>query len=416
MNAMTRKDKRAWTGLGLLLLTGMCPATPLVGQAPPAAIQFKPLLLTVDANEGIDVADVDQDGVPDIIAGRNWFPGPDYRPRPLRTIEDWNGYVESNGDFAYDVDQDGWVDVVAGSFLPTQVHWYRNPGAEGLKLGQLWKPSQLADTEISQNEASFLRDLDGDGTPEWITNSWNAKNPVTVWKFDRQEQTAESPAQHVLRKIVIGRAGHGHGMGFGDLNMDGREDILVAQGWYERPAEGAFAGEQLWTHHPDWSLSHVSCPMLIKDVDGDGRNDILWGHGHGYGLHWWRATGTNDEGQLTFDKQVIDERYSQAHVLHLADLDGDGQDELITGKRVRAHNGNDPGGKEIPCMYYYRWDAANQQFERFTIDEGHIGTGLQIRSADLDADGDVDLAVAGKDGTWVLLNQRLAPAAPGKQP
>ncbi|MEO2008387.1 MAG: hypothetical protein ABGX22_06820, partial [Pirellulaceae bacterium] len=81
--------------------------------------------LTVDGNEGIDVADFDKDGKLDVIAGRSWYAAPEFVPRPVRTIEDWNGYVESNGDYAYDVDGDGWIDVIAGSFRPTEVHWYK---------------------------------------------------------------------------------------------------------------------------------------------------------------------------------------------------------------------------------------------------------------------------------------------------
>ncbi|MEL7499965.1 MAG: VCBS repeat-containing protein [Planctomycetota bacterium] len=401
-------------------------------QQPVAGVKFIPTLLMIDANEGIDIADVNNDGSLDIVAGRNWYAAPEFKPRPLRNIDDWNGYVESNGDQTYDVDGDGWVDVVAGSFRPSEIYWYRNPGSEGLKLGQLWKPNLLVDTKFSQNEMCFLRDIDGDGKPEWIFNSWNKQNPVIVWSFAKEpaspsdskpktnqkanqktnqkkqpkknQGTPKSSSRYVLKQHVIGTETHGHGMGFGDINNDGHEDVLVSTGWYERPAKNPLTSGP-WKFHADWSLPHASCPMIVRDLNADGKNDLVWGHGHGYGLHWWELDGTDEEGKLQFKPHLIDDRYSQAHTIHFADLDGDKQDELITGKRVRGHNGKDPGGKEFACMYYYRWNPEKLEFQRFTIDEGHIGTGLQIRSADIDGDGDIDLAVAGKEGTWLLENQ-----------
>ena len=378
-------------------------------------LKFKPKLLTIDANEGIDIADIDGDGKLDIVAGRNWYQAPEFAPRPLRLIEDWNGYVESNGDFCLDVDKDGWVDVVAGSFLPSKVHWYKNPGAESLKLGQIWPKQVLVDTELSQNEASFLHEFDGDSEPEWITNSWNKANPVVVWKFvattgaesvtGKDEPPAETGmiATQALEKHVVGINGNGHGMGFGDINNDGREDILVADGWYERPEGDALT--KTWDFHADWDNLQASCPMLVRDVNGDGKNDLVWGKGHDYGLYWWQRDGESDDGKLKFKQHVIDDRFSQPHAIHFSDIDGDGNEELISGKRVRAHNGSDPGGKDIPCMYYYKWNADSVSFDRFVIDEGHIGTGLQIRTADLNDDGKLDIAVAGKDGTWILFNQ-----------
>lgn len=378
-----------------LLPTGFASA-----QTNAQGVQFCPTLLTVDANEGIDIADVNNDGSLDIVAGRNWFAAPDFKPRPLRSIDDWNGYVQSNGEHLYDVDNDGWIDVVAGSFLPSEIYWYQNPGKEGLKQGKLWKKQLLVDTKFSQNEMCFLRDFDGDGKPEWIFNSWKKQNPVIAWSF---QKTNKQPASFVLKPHVIGDQTHGHGMGFGDVNQDGREDVLVSTGWYERPENDPLSGKP-WKFHADWSLPHASCPMLVRDINGDGNNDIVWGHGHNYGVYWWEYQGTQ-EGKLNYQQHVIDDRYSQAHAIHFADIDGDGADELITGKRVRAHNGKDPGGKERPCMYYYKWDASAQSFHRFVIDEGHIGIGLQIRTADIDGDGDIDIAVAGKDGTWLLRNQ-----------
>ncbi|MCA9110391.1 MAG: VCBS repeat-containing protein [Planctomycetaceae bacterium] len=357
-------------------------------------LPFTVKVLTVDANEGCDVADVDNDGKLDVIAGRNWFRNGEWVARPVRQINDWNGYVESNGDFAYDVNGDGWVDVIAGMFIPTKVHWYQNPGVEGLKLGQMWQEHELVDTGLSQNEASFLRDFDGDGKPEWISDSWNKDNPLYVW-------TLKTGDEAELVRHLIGEKGNGHGMGFGDINNDGREDILVGNGWHERPEGNPF--EEPWMFHADWEL-HASCPVHVRDVDGDGVNDLVWGKGHDYGLMLWRGRGAAEDGKLQFEEQIIDDSFSQPHAVEFADLNGDGKDELITGKRVRAHNGGDPGGAEPPIVCYYTWNADQDRYDRHVIEDGHVGIGLQIRTADIDGDGDTDIVVAGKDGTQVLFN------------
>ena len=364
-------------------------------------LKFSHRLLAVDANEGIAVADFNNDGKLDVAAGRNWYAAPDFVARPVRPINDWNGYVESNGDFAYDVDGDGWTDIIAGQFIGTEVHWYRNPGAAALKLGQQWPRHLLVDTKLSQNEASFLRDVTGDEKPEWISNSWNKKNPTVVWRLDKADDNSPT-----LTKHVVGPNVNGHGMGFGDINNDGREDIVIESGWFERPEADAW--KQPWTFHADWKPLHASCPMIVRDIDNDGKNDLIFGYGHKYGLLWWQNLGAGDDGKLQFKEHQIDDSFSQPHTIHFADLDGDGNDELITGKRVRAHNGKDPGGSEPPCMYYYQWNDKMAKFERFVIDEGHIGTGLQIRTGDLNGDGKLDIAVAGKDGTWILFNQGAA--------
>ena len=394
------RSKDITTGLtALSLWLGMIVATPLLAQ-----VSFQVKMLNLDANEGIAAGDVDGDGDNDLVSGRNWYSNPDWVPRPLRTIDDWNGYVQSNGDFLWDVNQDGRLDVVAGSFLPTQVYWYENPGPKGLRLGHLWKKHLLVDTKISSNEGQLMEDLDGDGRPEWIVNSWQKNVPAVVWRWSDEipKDSSQEPPKMTLVPHELGSQANGHGMGVGDINGDGKLDVLMGQGWYEQPAQDPWGSP--WLFHPDWDVQ-ASLPMIVCDLDGDQRNDIILGKGHEFGLIWYRQGEVNTEGEIQWTVNQIDKSYSQPHTLAWADIDSDGKPELITGKRVLAHNGGDPGAAEPACLYYYDWDQDHGLFNRHVIEEGHVGCGLQIVTAQLTDDDKVDIAVAGKSGTFLLIQK-----------
>jgi hypothetical protein len=364
------------------------------GSALGAELTFEKRLLIVDNNEACEIADYNNDGVLDVSAGRNWYAGPDYEPRPLRTIRKFGkDYLENNGEHAFDVDGDGWTDIVSGSFMPKQVYWYKNPGKEQLATGGLWRKT-LLQTTTAHNEITYLRDFDGDKVPEYVANSWIPKTPQLIWKFKL------GGPQPMLQKIAVGRA-NGHGIGFGDVNGDGREDLLFQFGWYERPDGSPMSSP--WRLHRDWNYKHASCPMIVTDLSGDGRNDVIWGNGHGYGLYWMEQLEPK-AGKTQWRQHEIDKSWSQAHALAWVDLDGDGKEDLITGKRVRGHSGKDPGADDPAALYYYVWNASEQRFRRHLIAEG-VGTGLFIRTADLDKNGKLDVVVSGKSGTYLLFNK-----------
>ena len=216
--------------------------------------------------------------------------------------------------------------------------------------GTLWSKHLLVDTGVATNEGVLLRDLNGDGKPEWIPNSWVNASPVIVWELGFVKDPTRVPT---LKRILLSETGQSHGLGFGDINNDGYEDLLTAAGWLEHPQEEVF--ERPWKYHPDWR-SRWSVPIFVRDLNKDGRNDIIFGNPHDYGLKVWYAESPGPEGKLIFREEIIDNTYSQLHCIHFADLNGDGRDELITGKRVRAHNGGDPGAMDPPIICYYAID------------------------------------------------------------
>jgi hypothetical protein len=364
-----------------------------------ASLKFSKKCLMINPNEGCAVADVNRDGRLDVVAGTHWFAAPDYIPRPLREIPEFqNDYLQNNGDHTYDVDGDGWVDVISGGWMTSEIFWFKNPGKVALEKGLKWQPVLLKDTR-GQNEVFELHDFDGDKVPEIFVNCWEKNAPLVVWKMAKTDQ-----GEPTIERIVLGQDGSGHGYAFGDINGDRREDILVETGWYERPEGDPFAGP--WKFHPETALPHPSCPCVIADVNQDGRNDIIWGKAHDYGLYWWEQGEPNSDG-TTWAEHLIDDSWSQVHCIVWEDLDGDGRKDLITGKRVRGHAGRDPGGNDPECLFYYRWDPQEQTFTRHAIaDFGEgVGTGMQICVVDLNEDNRLDIAVSGKTGTWVLINE-----------
>jgi hypothetical protein len=386
----------------LLVFSCVVPPPNAVGEG---GLRFSRRCLLVNPNEGCAVGDVNNDGTLDIISGTHWFAAPDFVPRPVRDIPQISlgfgskGFYANNADMIWDVDGDGWKDVIAGGWTESEIMWYKNPGKLALERGWKWEPHVLVEAR-AENEAFHLRDLDGDGVPEIVVHCWVKSAPLVAWKL-----TVTDDDRPTAKRIVLGENGSGHGFAVGDVNGDERVDILCGVGWYECPVGDPLAGP--WKFHPETALPSASSPWVVADVNRDGRNDLLWGRGHNYGVYWWEQGEPTSDGTTTWTEHLIDDSWSQAHSMAWADLDGDGFGELITGKRVRGHGGRDPGADEPPALFYYAWDARAERFVRFTIapPNAGVGTGMQICVADLTGDGCLDIAVSGKTGTYLLTNE-----------
>ena len=340
-------------------------------------------------SEGSAVFDVNNDDVLDIVAGANWYKGPDYKKQAnFRDIKVEGEFVSNGCDHAYDVNSDGWTDVISNGWFGDQnIYWYQNPGESG---GQ-WQKNLLI--EGKDIEFTFFEDVDGDGDPDIIPCHWYTDPMSDLCWYENNDGEF---TKHVIHPEV-----ERHGIGLGDINGDDRKDIITVKGWFEAP-EDYQNGEWIW--HPELTISSdaASLPMVVFDVNGDGRNDVIWGHAHAYGLYWMEQKADN-----TWEEHIIDESWSQVHYLKIFDIDEDMEMELVTGKRLRGHAGGDPGSSDPLGIYYYDIDTKTGTFERNILAyNAKVGTGMQINIIDIDKDTDKDIVVSGKSGLYILESKK----------
>lgn len=354
-----------------------------IGRTP--EIPFEKHAIDLGASETCAIADINGDKRLDIVSGEYWYEAPKWIKHKFRSLSYSNNYIDNFSDLAIDVDGDGLVDIVSCSYFSKRMSWWRNPG----KSGGDWKETPIDSGQ--SGEFVFLVDLDNDGKARELLPQYAPDSAPLAW-YELKDKT--------FIKHVVSPKSWGHGIGAGDVNGDGRSDILTPKGWFEAPPDPR-SGQ--WKWHPDFDLDSVGF-MYVLDVNGDGRNDIVTSMAHNYGVFWMERGEGN-----TWTKRIIDESWSQAHAMTMADLNGDGKKDLVTGKRYMAHNGRDPGEKEPLGIYWYEYlksdDGKRIEWVKHVIDYStRTGGGMQIPVADIDGDGDLDFVVAGKSGLFLFEN------------
>ena len=352
-----------WLLIPILLLAG----------GRPTDIPFEKITLDLGANETCAFADINGDGKLDVVSGENWFEAPRWTKHHFRDLDFTNNYIDNFSDLPLDVNGDGKIDIISVSWFSHRIAWFEN--------GAKWTEHPIETG--SPVEFAFLVDLDNDGKAREILPEFGDKKAPLAW-FELKDGK--------FTKHVVDSVSHGHGIGAGDINKDGRNDILTPDGWFEAPD---------WKFHPAFGGGSFGF-MYVIDINGDGRNDVLTSNAHDYGIFYFEQ-GANGE----WTKRMIDDSWSQGHALTLVDLNKDGKLDILTGKRYMAHNGRDPGEREPLGIYLYQQTAGpKQEWVRHVIDYGgRTGAGMQIPVADIDGDGDLDFAVGGKSGTFLFLNR-----------
>jgi hypothetical protein len=377
--------------------------------------------------EGVAVGDLNRDGHQDLVAGPFYYLGPDFNiGREIYSSATFNPntppYTDSFMDYVYDFNGDGWPDVLKVNF--EGAYLYINPRGEN----RHWDVHKVVSGIAA--ETTKLIDIDGDGRPDLIMSQGNSGHLRICIATPEPSDSTKDWQIHQISAVGDWSA---HGMGVGDINGDGRMDVVEASGWWEQPAADSKAA--LWKFHPAqfgggaWAEMEGSwaggADMFVYDVNSDGLPDIITSlAAHGWGLAWFEQKRDKD-GSISWKRHMImgnpaapdreeweetdkSVAFSEIHALALADIDGDGAKDIITGKRWWSHGDNfsGPDGQGQPVLYWFqlvRKPGGQVQWVPHLINN-NSGVGTQIVSTDVNGDGKPDVVTSARKGTFIFLN------------
>ena len=420
-----------WTTSSISFVTALFVLAPLPipRPAPDATHTFTRIQLSDQFwSEGANFGDLNNDKVNDIISGPWWWEGPDFKKRheyypatttfklklgPMTTVDvpgfegtlgKENKYSNNFFAWAFDFNKDGWNDILIVGFPGTDTSWFENPRG---KDGQ-WTRHKIFDQ--TDNESPAFADLTGDGRPELVC--------ITKGQYGYAEPDWADPSKPWRFHPITPNNKYGnftHGMGLGDVNGDGRADLLEKNGWWEQPA--SLAGDPVWKLHPQ-AMGAGGSQMYAYDLNGDGLSDILTAlSAHEFGLAWFEQYREGSEirfrEHIIMNRQPEDNKYgvkfSEIHAIDLVDMDGDGLKDIVTGKRFWSHGRTgDPDRNDAAVLYWFKL-ARNADrtvdFIPFLIDNAS-GVGTQVVAGDINGDSLPDIVVGNKNGTFVHLHAK----------
>ena len=412
---------------------GLAAAVPAVPpQSQDQKITWKKTVLdTRFRSEGVAIADVNKDGKIDVLTGEYWYEAPDWKPHEMQPYMDHKdglgNYSRVFCCWAEDVNGDGYPDLIVIAFPGEPCYWMENPKGQATRADG--KPLHWAKHiiwESACNETPQYADLLGTGQrvlimgiqPKGKSSEGQmayftpGKDPTKLWEMHPISEPSTPPKIENGKPVpgtgkeIPGTQRFSHGLGVGDINGDGRKDVICTQGWWEQPEKAD--GKTPWKFHPA-NLGEGCADMFAYDMDGDGKADVISTSAHKFGIWWYKQRPTDQNGNPSFQKfDLFPKLISETHAAHFVDIDGDGRPDLVTGKRWWSHGKAEPGSDGPAAIYWFKNTKGPDGIAQFTpmLIDDDSGIGTQFVVADINGDGLLDVISSNKKGVRVIVQER----------
>ncbi|MCD6469835.1 VCBS repeat-containing protein [Candidatus Bathyarchaeota archaeon] len=270
------------------------------------------------------VGDVNQDGFVDVVVASSsggplvWYEYPNWRKHVIAPSGGWS----TDGKLV-DMDGDGDLDILISNLEANRLEWFENPLPRGNPAIDLWKLHIIGGIKAHDIQVD---DIDGDGELEIVTREQAKRgNQIVIWKRDENGNWRN--------RFISCRIGEG--LALGDINRNGRLDIVISGDWYEAPNK---IMEEEWKKHgyACWTPDAV---VKLADMNKDGKLDVILSRSEGhYRLSWFEApedpargwvehwAGGRDSGWI---EHVIDDSVDYVHGVAICDMDKDGELDVV---------------------------------------------------------------------------------------
>lgn len=283
--------------------------------------------------------------------------------------------------FAVDMDNDGDLDVLSASSGDDKIAWYENTDAQGT-----FGPEQAITLTAFEANSAIAADIDGDGDADVLACS---DFDEITWYENTDGSGSFGPGQ-VITTDVFGP----NSLFAADLDGDGDIDVLSSSwadskiAWYENTdGLGTFQ-----TRPPITTAAFLAQSVYAIDLDGDGDIDVLSASESDDKIAWYE----NTDGLGSFGPQQIISRLADCALsVFAADLDGDGDNDVLSGS-----------GCDDQIAWYENLDGVGG-FGVKRIIASAAGNPYSVVAVDVDQDGDLDVLAALSGDNKIVWHENL---------